>query len=704
MELPAPESENNSLPPSSFQDHAPDNINAMAHMAIRSPSPGSSEASSSADEVVFKGRLGSLPAPETAGSSQSQTIHYAASDPHSPNPSNAPPKDDLLAIPWPIAASTDYQAPSATAGGEARDSMELSIRVTATTHFNQSADSDADSVDQDQFVKRRQDKPAWEGTTTQWQHRSKPGVGWLSVNNRPDMDAFLPEHVNLHDAAMDDYIQNMDEFGVSGDIMATSTFSRREMDLDGGSHNDWESASRSQEEDEDEGQAKDTWDSDMIQDLADISTSSDVMDTVVRILAKRTRRSGIHYLCVYESSVADDARWLPSTFLNSPAEKQLIQVLEDDILFRNEQHGTSESTDEGDEEDDELDDETIARVLQKQEDLGLGSDEILLYARDDFFSGTLRTKAYSGDFGIPHKKRQARGRGQRGSTFPSASAMADALALDPYDGFDVMDTERPSLKPKKKGRRGQMPPEIDDFDLNEQLENAWEADRVKKRLKKAEREDLRQKGLLGRKGKAPNLKVKYRGGIAMQDVIEEIRDFLFGDLQTYVYCRLLTWLVLLTDSVSLALPPMDAHHRAIIHQTSRYFNLTSRSRGDGLNRFTVLSKTSRTRTWTDNEFDAIIQRKGFVKSLHGPLKNEDSARPSKGATFRYGGGRVRNHTGYRDGETVGANAPELGPENKGHALMMKMGWSNGMGLGALDNKGILQPIPHTVKTNKAGLQ
>jgi hypothetical protein len=36
--------------------------------------------------------------------------------------------------------------------------------------------------------------------------------------------------------------------------------------------------------------------------------------------------------------------------------------------------------------------------------------------------------------------------------------------------------------------------------------------------------------------------------------------------------------------------------------------------------------------------------------------------------------------------------------------MQKMGWSKGMSLGAVDNKGILQPIAHTVKTTKAGLK
>jgi hypothetical protein len=36
--------------------------------------------------------------------------------------------------------------------------------------------------------------------------------------------------------------------------------------------------------------------------------------------------------------------------------------------------------------------------------------------------------------------------------------------------------------------------------------------------------------------------------------------------------------------------------------------------------------------------------------------------------------------------------------------MMKMGWSKGQALGTVDNQGILHPIAHTVKTNKAGLQ
>lgn len=510
---------------------------------------------------------------------------------------------------------------------------------------------------------------------------------------------------------MDDYMQNIEDFGLTGDMMKASGFARREMDLDAGSHNDWESASGSQAGDE-EGQADD-WDSDMLQDFDDMSTSSDVMDTVAQILSKRNRKSGVQYLCVYEGSVADDAHWLPGGYLQSTGEKDLIQAFEAEALLRKKAQlgdsstGDSEDDDDDDEDDgseddeddddfgfgddEELDDETIARVLQKQEELGLGADELMLYAADDYFGGSSRADDYIPlNVGRSNRKQQKRGgRKNREPTFPSASAMADALDMDPYNGFDIMDTERPSLKPKKKGRRGQMPFELlDDSDLNEQLQNAWENDRNKKRLKKAEREELRQQGLLGRKGKAPNLKVKYKDGMMMEDVLEEMREFLVGDMHT------------------LALPPMDASRRATIHQAAAHFKLTSRSRGDGFDRFTVLTKTTRTRTYTDNEFDKAMLHKGLLYRLTGPTFSKKGDRPRKADTVRFGGARGKGKptTGYRDGETVGANAPEIGPENKGHALLAKMGWSKGMALGALDNKGILQPIPHTVKMTKAGLQ
>jgi hypothetical protein len=688
----ASESEDNSPAPSS-PSSTQENTDAMAHMAIRSPSPAVSDVSSSSDEVVFQGR-GPIPPTQLASSDATQSVKPTAT---AENSSGAPSSNQYQPKAIPIRMRASITAPVT------RAAAKVDVKATPRPSFAEQVSSDSDSMVENQFAQRRGGKPAWEGTTTAWQSRSKPNIGWLPVADRPDMNAFLRGDINPRDTAMDDYMQNMEDFGLTGDLMNASGFAHREMDLDAGSHNDWESLLGSQgeqedargegeEEEEEAAKGNDSWDSDMLRDLEDMSTSSDVMDTVERILSKRTRSSGLHYLCVYEGSVTDDARWLPATFLKSGVEQKLIRVFEEEVALRMPKSSESGSTGDEEEDDDdddddneELDDETIARVLQKQEELGLGSDEVLLYAADEYFSSATNPTTSFRDYGRPNKKRQSRGRGNRDVTFPSASAMADALAMDPYGGFDIMDTERPSLKPKKKGRRGQMPPELDDSDLNEQLQNSWEADRAKKRLKKAEREELRQQGLLGRKGKAADLKVKYSGGIGMEDVVEEIREFMLG------------------DRPSLSLPPMDAHRRATIHQAAKIFDLSSRSRGDGHDRFTVLSRTSRTRIYTDAEFDHAMLRRGFLKRLSGPLQGKKGPGPARTPVFR-SGPRARPQVGYRDGEKVGANAPELGPENKGHALMMKMGWSKGMALGTTDNQGILHPIAHTVKTNKAGLQ
>jgi len=490
-----------SIAASSSCSPPPDNTAAMAHMALRSPSPTLSDSSSSRDEVVFRGR-GQEPLPRIA-------------------PADAP------------------------------HAVARSIFAKPSTQADSAPTSDADDLIQHHFATRRDGRPAWEGTTTEWQHRSKPNVGWLPNRARPDLHAFLRGDVKPHDAAMADYMQNVQEFGLAADANATPGFALREMELDAGSYNDWDSASDSQGKQgvkfQQRGRADtpevltcafdelDSWDSDRVHGLEAVDTSSDAMETVVRILAKCTRRSGLHYLCVYEGSVSEDAHWLPGSLLRSPAEKKLVGAFEEQVHRREQQQGSSiDSADADDDanEDEAYDDEVLARVLQTQEELGLGSDQALLYAGDEVFDTPFSFQFSS--FGIHSKskmQRQARGRGNREPSFPCASAMADALSMDPYGGFDIMDTERPSLRPKRKGRRGQMPPELDDADLHDQLQSAWATDRSKKRLRKAEREELRRQGLLGRKDKSGTVKANAMGGTSMEDVVEAIREFMTGDVQ-----------------------------------------------------------------------------------------------------------------------------------------------------------------------------
>jgi hypothetical protein len=151
---------------------------------------------------------------------------------------------------------------------------------------------------------------------------------------------------------------------------------------------------------------------------------------------------------------------------------------------------------------------------------------------------------------------------------------------------------------------------------------------------------------------------------------------------------------------------METHQRKMLHEAGAIFNLKSKSVGSKLQRFTTLYKTSSTvsdPTGIERAFNHIRAR-GFLsrmglrgqkgpkgKAIRGP-----SARPRHGWT---GDGAAT----YRDGEIVGAAAPELGIENKGRQMLEKMGWSSGTALGALNNKGILQPVATVVKRTKAGL-
>ncbi|KAF2278376.1 uncharacterized protein EI97DRAFT_251630 [Westerdykella ornata] len=600
---------------------SPGPADAMANMEIRSASPSPSPShsgSSSGDEevIVFRGRANLSPAQpvrpqRSSGKSTPDVVSKEGT--RSTHLSGASASDSATSV-APATSTAEREVPSTHI--QVAEVAEVTIETVEPgpepTEAQEEADSDSDaeSVVRDGFEKRLGGKSPWMINTTPWESRSKPGIGWLPVDDRPGMESFVRGDVDPRDAAMEDYMENIRK---DLELDPSLTFGRRDLDL--------------------------VSDDDQVED--EIAEASDV---------------------------------------------SLYLEYSDDLSGGGSDGDEGTDAEEGEEEDEDevdMDDEKIARILQKQEELGLGSDEILLDDAD-FFSGPVGEPAYEIDRPTNRKQRRTMNHKKRAqATFPSASALADALDMDPYNGFDVMDTERPSLKPKKKGRRGQPPPELSDDDLNEQLQATWERDRAKKRLKKAEREELRKLGLLGRKGKAPDLSVKYAGGHTLEDIVEEIREWMFSERE------------------QLSLPPMEAGRRAVVHQMVNQIGVSSRSRGSGADRFTVLSKTIRTKRVEDSFFDALIQHKGYRARFHFA---SSSRRGVKNGTPRQGvGGGGRPGFMYREGELVGARAPELGPENKGHALLEKMGWTKGMALGAVDNKGILQPIAHAVKMGKAGL-
>lgn len=341
------------------------------------------------------------------------------------------------------------------------------------------------------------------------------------------------------EAILADYIANIDD---DDDLFNNNTFRPREL---GGADGIEESSVELIEDDVEPLQGR--WDRSDICDFGDLSTSDEAMGEVREIISKRERNSGVQYLVVWDNQTVDDARWVPLTTLTAASALYQIELFETGerlvAEFRGEEgkdtsdtdHGTDENEDNEDllqRKIDRMSDEQIARILAKQEELGIGSHEILLFGdEDDAEDGVGMDVAHNtpNAFVLGSRLDQSRGRGARRprGDFPSATAMADA-----YDGFDVMDFDRPSLKKKPKGRKGKLAFDLSDSELEASMQMAYENDRIKKKQRKLEREELRAQGLLGNKNGKPDLKQKYKEGMGIHDVKEEVKRFLMGDNTT----------------------------------------------------------------------------------------------------------------------------------------------------------------------------
>ncbi|KAK4694908.1 hypothetical protein P7C71_g2748, partial [Lecanoromycetidae sp. Uapishka_2] len=439
-----------------------------------------------------------------------------------------------------------------------------------------------------------------------------------------------------------DYIANIEDIDDLGGSAKDPLFNKR--DLGGSDTAEWQDEEESSvfEEEVDAAiNAAEHWDSADLQDFDELSTSEEAPNVIAQILHVRERSSGVQYLVVGEGFTIDDARWLPRSALSMPGISEMIQEFEEEHADFQQLLGDSDDSDEAltkdeqvardlqeqvDDMEDERDleerrlarmtDEQIARLLAKQEELGLGSDSLMLFNAATFDDDEKEE--------VPQFD---------GTTTTIPTAFTAVLDQDPYNGFDVMDHERPSLRKTPKGRRGKLPIELSDSELEQTLNLAWENDRSKKKVRKQEREVLRAQGLLGKNGKL-DMKAKY-------------------------------------------------------------------SEGGGVSRFPVLYKTSKTTQYDEealNALDAKLFSKRFLPRLDKGRKKTTVSGKARGGGFASAG------VSYRDGEIVGATAPELGQENRGRAMLEKMGWSTGKALGALNNdRGIVQPVSQVVKTTKAGL-
>jgi len=324
--------------------------------------------------------------------------------------------------------------------------------------------------------------------------------------------------------------------------------------------------------------------------------------------------------------------------------------------------------------DADMDDETLARLLAKQEELGMGDDDLLLFTSSFAKAGTRKAQG----------KRPANAGSSRGLREPaSANQVADA-----FDNLDLADWGH--LTGQIRKRRSKQPPNfnVSDSEIETALRTAWQRDRERKKSRKLERETLRSEGLLDKNANPDDLRVKYLSGMKLDDIKRELTSFLVSSTER------------------LEFPPLDKHARKVLHELANKFNVKSQSTGKGDQRRPVLYRTNRTVRYASTRVEdaashvdqaaARIHRKYFHR-VDVNVQRTESPRNA-------GGGRSGPKAlTLREGEIVGASVPELGQENKGRSMLEKMGWSKGMSLGALDNDGILEPVAQVMKRSKAGL-
>ena len=361
---------------------------------------------------------------------------------------------------------------------------------------------------------------------------------------------------------LNDYVANISDSGGLEGFVTSSTLNQKDLDGFGSpeGQNEVESLAKAHVE---RGPLMnfEVWDSTDLEDFNELSTSDDAPDGIEQVLSKRERPSGMQYLIVGSGSTIDDARWFPVSSLETPGAEALVREFEekaepnrliygsDVSSVATDEQVTQDLQDDLDNQEDDKDledkrkaritDEQIAKLLSKQEELGLGSTSLMLFDGDVVGKETEEEvqpdKLWEQEHRAPSRSQRKKSSQSR---LTSATILADVLDPDLYNGFDVLDQQKLSSRRKQKGWHEKLSVELSDSELEQSIQVAWEKDRTKKKLRKQERQELRAQGLLGKKNRV-DLKAKYSEGISIIEVKKEIKDFLLSSLDRYVTSTLL---------------------------------------------------------------------------------------------------------------------------------------------------------------------
>lgn len=246
-----------------------------------------------------------------------------------------------------------------------------------------------------------------------------------------------------------------------------------------------------------------------------------------------------------------------------------------------------------------------------------------------------------------------------------------------------------SLSTKGKGRNKKL--DLDHVELDLEMIQSLQDQYALHRQAKKSRKDRNDAERLEQGLEKHDLCVKYPYALHIKEIRQELEFFLHD-----------------SGRQTMSFPPLDPHgHKTIAKMASCYNMKASKSGPNGLKLFMKVSKNRKT-------FHYLPRMDGVAKLLRQrPVFNRIDAKRPKDEVVKTDGnakkdrerGRNKNNVAVlREGDIVGAEAPEISQNNIGRLLLEKLGWSQGEGLGAHGNKGISEPVMAKIKKSKTGLK
>ena len=247
-----------------------------------------------------------------------------------------------------------------------------------------------------------------------------------------------------------------------------------------------------------------------------------------------------------------------------------------------------------------------------------------------------------------------------------------------------------TVRTKGKGKNKQLA--LDKYDLDtqifESLQAQYQIHRERKKSKKNMRDEQKREQAI----KNHDLTIKYPYSLHIKEIRNEFELFLHDSLRD-----------------TLSFPPLDPHGTKTLIKMAKYYNMKAMRCGpNGLKLYVKVSKFKGTYHYLPkyNEINHVLRQRPIFNRTDQKRPREEYTETDGNAKKDRSRGRNRNASKahVREGDVVGAMAPEIGRDNIGRQLLEKLGWTAGQGLGTGDNIGINEPIKAIVKTTKAGLR